>query len=130
MLGFMHAMTGIIEMEMVAQLSARLNQGFNALEEVLTQMIYARKSVETDCYPKTQHTRVMMATSLMGMDVHQGARLNQAGIVRAQMTLEVYAQKYAETVYGWGKSFAMTVMLLMGMDAIRHAILKNAGCAQ
>jgi hypothetical protein len=46
------------------------------------------------------------------------------------MILEVCAQKYAETVNGLGKSFVMTGILLMAMDAIRHAKLKNAGCAQ
>ena len=126
----MLAMTGTIAMGMVAQQSARLNQAFNALEEVLTQKTFVRKSAEMDCFPKTQNTLVMMAISWMVMDVHQGARLNQAGTVRAQMTLEVFAQKYAEMINGWGKSFVMTGMLLMGMDAIRHAILRNAGCAQ
>ena len=111
MQGFMHAMTGTIKMGMVAQHFARLKQVFNVLKEVLTVKIYARKSAETDCYPKTQHSRVMMATSWMVMDVHLGVRLNQAGTVRAQMTLELYAQKYAEMAFGWGKSYVMMGML-------------------
>jgi hypothetical protein len=78
---FMHVTMGTIGMGMVAQHSARLNQDFNALEEILTQKIYARKSAEMECYPKTKHTRVMMATSWMGMDVHPIARLSQAGHV-------------------------------------------------
>ena len=83
--------------------------------------MYVRKSAEMECYPKTKHTLVMMATSWMGMDVHPSARLNQAGNVKARMILEVYAQKYVETESGWEKSFVMTGIILMATDAIRHA---------
>ena len=64
------------------------------------------------------------------MDVHLGARSNQAGNVKTQMTLEVYAQRYAETASGWGKFFVMTEMRLMGMDVTRPAKLRDAGCVQ
>jgi hypothetical protein len=73
---FMLAMTGTIAMGMVAQQSARLNQAFNALEEVLTQKMYVKKSAEMECYLKTKHISVMMATSWIRMDAHPSARLN------------------------------------------------------